>query len=354
MATNKGFHWLTAAGFALALLVNACATNPRATAPSGREPGPSTLPGQGAVVTYWWPQVGIGPEGQMKYVDVPLSEVLKYKTDIVVLAFATFSSTQKPYINIPDSLVKQMTLQPGQTRTNVQQLQDRGIKVLLSVLNDGPNGWDGITSNEDFGETMQLMLRKYGLDGLDIDDEYDQNHTSSANPQAFVNTIGTLRGWLRGYLLTKALFADDIYFQTPVASGHPNAGKSLAEFLDYGWTMSYWDDCAGQAGLIQEYHDLGMPWNKLAIGVQAGPYGHGQFTQIDEVYKSAQSSVGKNACGAEPPNPPIFGMMLYTFSQDIQQFTHWPQNAIPYPNSDDHQWQRTIIAGLTGKPMPPH
>jgi hypothetical protein len=41
-------------------------------------------------------------------------------------------------------------------------------------------------------------------------------------------------------------------------------------------------------------------------------------------------------------------MMLFTFSQDIQQWTHQPQNSPGYmfPNPDDHQWQRAMIKAM--------
>jgi hypothetical protein len=42
--------------------------------------------------------------------------------------------------------------------------------------------------------------------------------------------------------------------------------------------------------------------------------------------------------------------MLYTFSQDIQQWTHAPQNSpnYMYPNPNDHEWQKAIVEGMWG------
>jgi len=91
----------------------------------------STLPSQGLLSTYWIPTVGIGSPTQD--VDVPLTDVLNYTTNVVFLGFASFTSNSAPYITIPGDVVSQMTLQPGQTQTSVQQLQAAGIKVLLSV-----------------------------------------------------------------------------------------------------------------------------------------------------------------------------------------------------------------------------
>jgi hypothetical protein len=36
------------------------------------------------------------------------------------------------------------------------------------------------------------------------------------------------------------------------------------------------------------------------------------------------------------------GMMLYSFSQDIESFTQLPQHSIHYPSKGDHRWQKTI------------
>ncbi len=77
------------------------------------------------------------------------------------------------------------------------------------------------------------------------------------------------------------------------------------------------------------------------------------MTPINETYQLAQWCV--EPASSTKATPPILGMMLYRFSQDIQQWTYGPQNSPSkmYPNPDDHQWQRTIIAGFLGEPQPP-
>src|ERR1041384_4789734 len=127
-----------------------------------------SLPSQGAVLTYWIPVVGIGSPTQD--VTVPLTDALNYQTNVVFLGFAAFTSNTAPYITIPDTIVQQMTLQPGQSQTNVQQLQAAGIKVLLSVQGSNGYGWDGISSSEnaDFAQWVQTnLIEQYGLDGID-------------------------------------------------------------------------------------------------------------------------------------------------------------------------------------------
>lgn len=323
----------------------------------------SALPSQGLLPIYWIPQVGIGSNGQKDNVNVPLTDVLNYtlpngqsQTQVVFLFSATFVSNTAPYINIPDTILQQMTLQPGQSQTNVQQLQAAGIKVLLSFLGSEGYGWDGISDPHDFAQWVQKnVIEEYGLDGIDIDNEF----SGLSDPQSFMNTIGTLRGELSGSLLTKPLWADSEYFTISVAQGYPNAGAYLGQLLDFGCSMAYGYGFESQIAFIQSYHDIevngenvGMDWNQLAIGVQAGPPGQSWMTGIDEVYKLAQWCVEPASPTKEIP--PILGMMLFTFSQDIQQFTYSPQNSPSkmFPNADDHQWQRTIVAGFLGEPQP--
>jgi hypothetical protein len=318
---------------------------------------------QGLLASYWIPQVGIG--SPLQDVDVPLTDVLNYvlptgqpQTNVVFLASASFVSTVAPYVNIPAVIVQQMTLQPGQSQTNVQQLQAAGIKVLLTLVGSNGYGWDGIADPADFAQWMQAnIVEQYGLDGIDIDNEFSN---TQPDPQNFMNTIGTLRSTLAGGLITKALW-DDLpdYFTTPVAAGFPNAGAYLGQLLDFGSSMAYGYGYEEQIGFIQSYHDVtvngtnvGLGWNQLAIGVQAGPPDGSWMTGIDEVYQLALWCVAP--ASSTKATPPILGMMLFTFSQDIQQFTYSPQNSPSkmFPNPDDHQWQRTIIAGFLGQPQP--
>lgn len=322
----------------------------------------STLPSQGVLASYWIPQVGIGPSDDI--VVVPLTDILSYalpggqpQTNVVFLASATFISSSAPYVSIPEAIVQQMTLQPGQSQTNVQQLQAAGVKVLLTFVGSNGYGWDGISDPAGFASWVQTnIIEEYGLDGIDIDNEFSN---LPANPQNFMNTIGALRSGLAGSLITKALWADSEYFTTPVAQGFPNAGAYLGQLLDFASSMAYGYSFEEQIWFLQGYHDVtvngtnvGMDWNRLAIGVQAGPPDQGWMTPIDEVYQLAQWCV--EPASSTKTIPPILGMMLFTFSQDIQQFTYSPQNSPSkmFPNPDDHQWQRTIVAGFLGEPQP--
>jgi hypothetical protein len=320
-----------------------------------------TSQSQPTLASYWIPAVGIG--NPIQWVKVPLSKILNYmladgtpQTKIVFLGYGNFSGTpanfQPPYISIAPGVLQQLTLQPGQTRTNVQQLQAAGIKVLLSVAGTRATqmGWDTIPYGQGpnkyadmiaFAKWVQTdLIDAYGLDGIDIDDEW-----APIDPQAFMDTVGILRNFMSGSLLTKALWNDDAHFQTAVSSDAPyNAGAMLSSLLDLGCTMAYGYSFADQVQTIATYQGYGMTWNQLCVGVQAGT---GQWmTPLKEVTRLAQWA----AAPAPSGNPPVLGIMLYTFSQDIQQWTHAPPNSpgYMYPNANDHEWQQAIVDGLWG------
>lgn len=315
------------------------------------------------LASYWIPWVGIGKPIQK--VVVPLTDILNYtlndgtpQTKIVFLGYGNFACSAQnfvpPYINIDPGVLEQLTLQPGQSQTAVQQLQAAGIKVLLSVAGDSTlqMGWGAIPYGSGSGRYANMIafakwmkanvIDAYGLDGIDIDDEW-----APSDPQTFMDTVGTLRYFMGGSLLTKALWADDQQFQTSVSAAAPyNGGAMLSSLLDLGCTMTYGSDFGGQTDAIATYKGYGMTADQLCVGVQAGPPQLGWMTDIAEVAQLATWAVTPQS-GAVP----VLGMMLYTFPQDIEQWDHYPQNSPGYmfPNANDHAWQRAIVKGMWGQ-----
>ncbi len=324
----------------------------------------SGLP-QPLLAPYWIPYVGIG--NPLQDVVVPLTDILKYtlpdgtpQTKVVFLGFAAFNGTPNnfapPYLSIPQGIIDVMTLQPGQTQTQVQQLQAAGIKVLLSVAGyNNQMGWDNIPYGPNgknryqnmiaFAQWVQMnVIVKYGLDGIDIDDEWG---ASTPHPeQAFMDTVGILRYYLEGFMISKALWQDYGYFNVAVSADAPyNAGAKLAGLLDLGCTMDYSASFDMLRNEIKTYTvKCGMTWDQLCVGVQAGPSEAGGMTPLDEVTQIAKWAVTPTSSGT----PPVLGMMLFTFTQDIQQWDQWKQNQPRYkwPNPGDHLWQRTIVENM--------
>jgi hypothetical protein len=144
---------------------------------------------------------------------------------------------------------------------DVKTLQDLGISVVLSVLNNwAPVGWSEFTSQataQKFVAQLQGAVEQYGLDGIDIDDEYS---TGTPNDTSLAMVTTLMRQTMTATIVSKALWSDSQYFG-PTWNGHGLAGN-----LVYGWEMSYGDQ--DYSGRLQPYVDAGMTKNELAIGVK--------------------------------------------------------------------------------------
>jgi hypothetical protein len=113
------------------------------------------LPSKALLASYWIPAVGIGDP--LQWVTVPITEYAKYRlpngapqTNVVFLFNATFTGTPQnfkpPYISIPEDLLKQVTLQPGQRQTNVQYLQSLESRCCFqfwAITTTVVREWDG-------------------------------------------------------------------------------------------------------------------------------------------------------------------------------------------------------------------
>lgn len=91
----------------------------------------------------------------------------------------------------------------------IKPLQDLGIKVVLDILpNHQGIGFDNLTPEdaEIFAEQLVQCVDKFGLDGIDFDEEYaDYRHLSSIRPQrtsGFINLLVRLRERMPDKLLT--------------------------------------------------------------------------------------------------------------------------------------------------------
>jgi hypothetical protein len=190
--------------------------------------------------------------------------------DVAVLFAANINgaSADKPVLSFNDTISK--ALNSG----DVKYLQDLGITVLLSVLgNHQQAGWSCFSPNmyaaaQDFARQCADAVQKYGLDGIDIDDEYNENCRGTYD-QSLVMAASALRDELtaRGLadlIISKALWADIKNFQATWND------KTLARQLSYGWEMSY-PNCGGPDQRLRPYNELGQQYrlqrNQLALGV---------------------------------------------------------------------------------------
>ena len=179
--------------------------------------------------------------------------------------------------NAPEIFLNEQVQQILQS-TQVKNLQKKGMKVLLSVLGNHQNaGWSCVTdpaAAKRFAGDIVQLVKKYNLDGIDIDDEYSRCLPNNYSMIMIAEAIKADPEF-KGKLLTKALYHDVGYFAASY-NGH-----KLSEYLDYGWEMSYsYSDLMGR---IKPYLQNGMPIERLMIGGVSGnpypdPYEIGKFT----------------------------------------------------------------------------
>jgi hypothetical protein len=123
--------------------------------------------------------------------------------------------------------------------TFIKPLQDKGIKVLLSVLgNHQGAGFANFTSRaaaKDFAQQLSNAVTTYGLDGIDFDDEYAEygkNGLPQPNDSSFVMLLDELRKLMPAKLIT-------LYNIGPAAARPSYGGKKTGDFVNYAWNPYY-------------------------------------------------------------------------------------------------------------------
>jgi Glycosyl hydrolases family 18 len=123
--------------------------------------------------------------------------------------------------------------------TQVRPLQQKGIKVLLSVLGNhqgaGFANFPNQAAADAFAQQLADAVNRYGLDGIDFDDEYAEygnNGTGQPNDFSFVYLVQALRTKLPNKLIT-------LYDIGPAADRLSYNGQSVAETFNYAWNPYY-------------------------------------------------------------------------------------------------------------------
>lgn len=164
--------------------------------------------------------------------------------DIAVIFAANINydtTAKKAYLSFND----QVTAVLKDAKNQIKPLQDKGIKVLLSVLGNhqgaGFANFPSKTAAEDFATELANAVTTYGLDGIDFDDEYAEygaNGTGDANDSSFYYLVSALRNKLgSGKLIT-------MYDIGPASERLSYNGNSISDTFDYAWNPYYstWAD----------------------------------------------------------------------------------------------------------------
>lgn len=134
-------------------------------------------------------------------------------------------------------------------------------------------GWSQFASQstaQSFVDYLKTeVVTPYGLDGIDIDDEYSIG-TVHNDSLAMVTTL--MKRAMPDKVVTKALYRDHDYFNTDWNGHH------LGQNLDYGWEMRYYADDVNRR--LHFYTGKGMSKSQLCIGFSAEDTFSGQFYKI--------------------------------------------------------------------------
>ncbi|WP_267424103.1 MULTISPECIES: endo-beta-N-acetylglucosaminidase H [unclassified Curtobacterium] len=156
--------------------------------------------------------------------------------DVAIIFAANINSEDGKAVLVENENV-QRTL--DQAATQIRPLQAKGIKVSLSVLgNHQGAGLANFTSKaaaRDFAAQVAATVKQYGLDGVDLDDEYS-DYGVNGTPQPNDQSIGWLVSALRADMPGKLISFYDI---GPSSDALKTANPSIGKKLDYAWNPYY-------------------------------------------------------------------------------------------------------------------
>ncbi|GAB3828237.1 endo-beta-N-acetylglucosaminidase H [Kribbella italica] len=170
--------------------------------------------------------------------------------------------------------------------TEVRPLQQKGIKVLLSILGNhqgaGFANFPSQAAADAFAQELADAVNQYGLDGIDFDDEYADygvNGTPQPNASSFVYLVQALRQKLPNKLIT-------LYDIGPAAARLSYNGQSVAETFNYAWNPYYgtWSVPRGPSAkskLSPAAVHINVSSNAASLATRTKTEGYGVFLTYD-------------------------------------------------------------------------
>jgi len=123
--------------------------------------------------------------------------------------------------------------------TYIKPLQDKGMKVLLTILGNhqgaGISNFTSRTAALDFAKQLRDTVNFYHLDGVDFDDEYadyGNNGLPQPNDSSFTILLAACRKLMPDKLLT-------FYYYGPATNKLTYKGIQAGRFLNYSWNAIY-------------------------------------------------------------------------------------------------------------------
>lgn len=192
--------------------------------------------------------IGVAGPKSVCYVEVnnnDIRNVGKYKLSTgqqlfdVAIIFASninYNTTSKKAVLYHNP---QVTNVLSNRNTYIKPLQDKGIKVLLSILGNhqgaGFCNFPSQAAATEFAQQLSNAVTTYGLDGIDFDDEYadyGNNGTGQPNSSSFVYLITALRQLMPNKIIS-------FYYYGPAASRLSYNGVTVGSKINYSWNAIY-------------------------------------------------------------------------------------------------------------------
>lgn len=144
-------------------------------------------------------------------------------------------SKSRAYISNNNNVSKVL----NDVNTYVKPLQQKGIKVLLDILGNhqgaGICNFPTREAARDFALQIAHTVYTYGLDGVDLDDEYagyGNNGTGQPNNSSFVMLLQELKAAMPDKLIT-------FYYLGPATTRQSYNGDAAGNYIDYSWNAYY-------------------------------------------------------------------------------------------------------------------
>lgn len=145
------------------------------------------------------------------------------------------TTTQQAYLSNNSQVTNVLT----NKATQIVPLQNKGMKVLLSILGNhqgaGISNFTSRAAAHAFAQQLSDAVTTYGLDGIDFDDEYADygtNNTPQPNDSSFVMLVDELRKLMPTKIIS-------FYYIGPATSNLSYGGKTVGGLVNYSWNAYY-------------------------------------------------------------------------------------------------------------------